>query len=97
MLRTVTEGTKQEHRYAILRKLTTSKKMARMNHAMARKLIKAIEFKNKQLMMDLLEGYHGSLNMKIDREGNNLLNLAAMQMDQQMLEILLSKGIDVNW
>ena len=60
-------------------------------------MIDAIEARNEQLMNDILERYHGSLNVGIDENNNNLLILCAIMGNSRMLNLLLIKGCEVNW
>lgn len=68
-----------------------------LDEAIFAKMRHAVQFKNHRLMKDILERYHGNLDCSIDEYGNSLLCLSAMRGDFTMLEILLTKGIEVNW
>ena len=68
-----------------------------MNLKFLSMMVDAINTKNHQRMNDILERYHGNLDVGLDELDNNLLILTVIQGDFVMLEILLTKGCEVNW
>lgn len=57
----------------------------------------AIEYKNTGLMEDILKRYQGNIDNICDEDGNSLLIMATIKGDYKMCDILLQRGVDVNF